>query len=128
MGCWLAVWHCACPDAVFDRIETGPVEDDHGLRSQAIRIGGRLLVLIAEPGPEDDLESRLAALLRQGRAERDAGGYNRLRIVLAGPAAVASAPRLETALRQSAEYDERTHLHCLPVSQLPEDRRPPGRD
>lgn len=104
---------CACPDEVF-----ADVEAHRGLRvgevpvSWRIAVGGRLLVYVLETGGGEDLGRRLAALVPAALAERDRGGYSRLRLVLVG-----DGPDLaragELAIDTAGLTDPRLHVHAL---------------
>lgn len=103
---------CSCPEEVLDRI--GIDAGDPALTR--LRVGGRLLVhLIACPAwadPAPILPRRLAA----GVAERDAGGFNRFRLVLATEEPARLRPAAEAAFA-SLGMDARTHLHVVTLAE-----------
>ena len=108
---------CTCPDAVFERIESAPGDND--LYRQSIAVGGRLLVLVAEAHGAAGLDRQVDELLVLGRRWRDGDGFNRLRLVLLSDSPARIESRALARFMASAERDERTHLHCLPNSSLP---------
>jgi hypothetical protein len=112
---------CACPPAVFEdiRLETGPAGISGIPGGRLLAIGGRLLVLLVDETTAALTQDVIKNLLRQGRDLRDAGGFNRFRLVI-----VASSGSEPGALAGSVPdtldpVDDRVHLHMLAVSQLP---------
>jgi len=76
-------------------------------------VGRRLLVYVLRGTDIDDALAALPGLVRLGRRERDGGGYNRLRIVLALPEPSASLGSAQQALASLPERDDRVHLHVV---------------
>ena len=113
---------CGCPDEVLSRIECsrshdGPADD---LRLTRMNVGGQLLVYVLEGGfPGDAAAAAVPAVLASGLSERDRGGFNRLRIVLATDIPDEVRPRAEAAFRAAAPADDRLHLHVVAVNDLP---------
>lgn len=103
---------CTCPDEVFDDIELetrsapGPSLEALGADAveQVLHVGGRLLIALC---PTLD-EGRLQALLRAGVSQRDARGYNRFRVAVAG-----SGPAPERVTELLAALDDRVHVHVV---------------
>jgi len=99
---------CACPDDVFEQIETSC--SPGRLR---LDVGGRLLVYVIAGTDAGDVRERLPAWVQDGVAERDRYGMNRFRLVLgsADPGAVRAVA--EPAFAALAAGDDHVHLHCL---------------
>jgi hypothetical protein len=103
---------CTCPDEVFDEIEletrSAPGLSLEALGADAVEqvlhVGGRLLIALC---PTLD-ERRLQALLRAGVALRDARGYNRFRVAIAG-----SGPAPERVAELLGGLDDRVHVHVV---------------
>jgi hypothetical protein len=112
---------CACPPAVFQniRLETGPAGFPGFPGARQLMIGGRLLVLLVDGTMADLTPHAINTLLLQGRDLRDAGGFNRFRLVIvAPPGRDPDAPgTIDPA--SMAPVDDRVHLHMLSASQLP---------
>ena len=109
---------CTCPDAVFEHIVLPSGPSDHPgdwPEGVLVGVGGRLLILLVEDWRPAELAPRLAAVYARARALRDAGGYNRFRLVLAVADGVDTAS-LETAFADLALPDERLHLHLVPAA------------
>lgn len=110
---------CSCPPAVFGniRLETGPAAFPGNPRARLLAIGGRLLVLLVDGINRKGGARQINTLLRQGRELRDAGGFNRFRLVIVAP------PDCEPGARPVFDgmdpVEERVHLHTLAASQLP---------
>jgi hypothetical protein len=104
---------CACPDDVFANVDA-----HRDLRvgevpvSWRVAVGGRLLVYVLETGGGEDLGPLLLTLVPAALAERDRGGYNRLRLVLVGdgPDLVRAG---ELAVEAAGLADPRLHVHAL---------------
>lgn len=107
---------CTCPPAVFGdvRLETDPASFPEIAGARLLGIGGRLLVLLVD-SPTDMAVTRINLLLQRGRELRDAGGFNRFRLVIVTPAACDSA----TLPDGVTLADDRVHLHRLAAGQLP---------
>lgn len=79
----------------------------------AIIIGNRLLVYIAEAGSAGCIEEHLPVLVAAGKKERDEKGLNRFRLVLVadGPEDVRQAA--EKQFEELRGSDEMVHLHVI---------------
>ena len=112
---------CACRPAVFEniRLETDPAgfPDTHGARLLAI--GGRLLVLLVDAMPADLAAGQINRLLFAGRDLRDAGGFNRFRLVVVALPGCDPGALTTIDTPGIAPPDDRVHLHTLSASQLP---------
>ena len=110
---------CTCPAEVFERIEDDQVALP-GLAEtgRRIAIGGRLLAYLIAA---DDAQQALAHLplwVAAGRAERDAAGMNRLRLVVVTARPETMAPALQAEFEAQPDRDERIHLHVLPPAAI----------
>lgn len=110
---------CACPDEVFQQIETSALPGDlpGDLPGVRLVIGNRLLVYVALAPAS--LVAATRALVAAGRRERDARGWNRFRLVLATEAPEAERTAAADAFASAAAGDERAHLHVLAPAALP---------
>jgi hypothetical protein len=106
---------CGCPAEVFDQIHESPLELP-GLPDPAQRfaIGGRLLVYLVAPADPEVALAHLAAWVAMGRAERDAQGMNRLRLVIAADDPETLSGLLQPGFDALPGLDGRLHLHVLP--------------
>jgi len=111
---------CGCGEEVFRQLETS-----RDLRvadvpvAWRIDVGQRLLVYVLEVSDASDLEPRLGTLVRVGRAERDAGGFNRLRLVVSTEDPAGISDQAQRIVERSGAADERVHLHVLPRAAVP---------
>jgi len=104
---------CGCPDEVFEQTsDSGPGE------LRRIALGGRLLVYLIRPTEAGLTADRLGDYLSRGRGERDALGFNRVRLVIADEAAT-EREDLQAAFEDLRAGDERLHLHIVPAAALP---------
>lgn len=112
---------CACPPHVFGdiRLETAPDGFPDLPGARLLTIGGRLLVLLVDTDAADMDAGQIKALLERGRVLRDAGGFNRFRLVIVSPAIAATEPG------NGLTGDDRLHLHRIAASQLPDLLRAP---
>ena len=104
---------CGCPEEVFSHIDCQlNIPLDTFLLSHRINIGNKLLVFIVELKGHDSLREALTSLLDAGKKERDSGGFNRFRLVLAS-----DNPDLMQKhafdIFDTLEKDERIHLHVV---------------
>ncbi len=101
---------CDCAEEVFQHIE-----NEHNVKAAGyalrnkINIGNRLLVYVFEPA---DLAKEMPALIRAGREERDARGFNRFRLVLVSDD-ISMRERGFKMLKGVPEVDEKVHLHVI---------------
>jgi len=113
---------CGCPDEVLEWIECSQseVDEDNDLRLTRIDVGGRLLVYVIEA--ERDPSAAAAAVptvVASGLVERETGGFNRLRVVVATQDPDAIRPHVETSFAASAPLDDRIHIHVVATDNLP---------
>ena len=104
---------CSCPEEVFSNIDCRlNISIDKILLSHKINIGNKLLIFIVELEEPDLLKEILISLLDTGKRERDKGGFNRFRLVLAS-----DRPDLMHKhafdIFGALEKDERVHLHVV---------------
>ena len=112
---------CRCPDEVFSSIDIRPLPAPRG-NPPCVRleVGKRLLVYVIAAGTASDLPALVAGLTTAGRADRDAGGLNRLRLVLHSASGNPEERRsAEEAFVQTSRGDDRTHLHWISSDALP---------
>ena len=110
---------CQCPDDVFQSIVIEQQRTpDNSAPFTRLLVGNRLLIYLLRSSSTAAVPDTLAALARQGRAERDAEGYNRFRLVM-----VSHDPSAPSAARSIFEHvvghDEKAHLHVMPSEQIP---------
>ncbi|MCU0934949.1 MAG: hypothetical protein MUF66_02495 [Gammaproteobacteria bacterium] len=105
---------CGCADEVFRRVrvDRDPAVGRHRL-AWRIDVGGRLLVYVLEPPGPAELDATLGELTRAGRAERDASGFNRLRVVVAAADPAPLEDPAHTLFEGSGAVDDRVHLHVI---------------
>lgn len=111
---------CGCPDEVFRSIELSgqPATSDRPAYRRLL-IGQRLLIFILEPECEAGIAQAVRAIAGEGRAQRDALGLNRFRLVVTLDAAAATSEAAVTAFEDVAAGDARAHLHLLAPGVLP---------
>ncbi|MCU0974747.1 MAG: hypothetical protein MUC71_00345 [Steroidobacteraceae bacterium] len=111
---------CGCPDDVFLSVELSAQPATPGRPGyQRLLIGQRLLICIVEPEGTQGLAEAVRALAAEGRAQRDALGLNRFRLVVALDVAEAARAAAAAAFHAVAGGDERAHLHLLAPTELP---------
>lgn len=115
---------CDCPDEVFEEITWErdlPSPAGGGDLGVAVRldVGHRLLVHVVVADQTSTLQRGFPALVRAGIAERDAGGYNRVRFVVATPRHQFVGPVAERLFAQQPGRDAKVHLHVLDVASVP---------
>lgn len=109
---------CGCPPEVFARVDESPTEVSRRAGvTRRIDVGGRLLIYLVVSDDPARVVARMPEWIAAGRAERDATGMNRLRLLLAVPPAGPSA--LAAAFAAAAGADDRLHLHLLRPDQTP---------
>lgn len=112
---------CKCPDNVFNAISVvhNPVEFDDLQKGDLLAIGGKLLIYLVITHDWSLLADSLEQILKRGREKRDAGKFNRFRLVIVTPDI---QPARQILLRQFdtlGELDEKLHLHVITPDQLP---------
>ena len=111
---------CGCGEEVFRQLETSRDLRVAGVPvAWRIDVGHRLLVYVLEVSDVSDLEPRLGTLVRFGRAERDARGFNRLRLVVSTENPAGLSDQARRIVERSGAADERVHLHVLPRAAVP---------
>jgi len=113
---------CDCPAQVFEHVD---VVHAHTAFSDLpgdylLRIGGRLLVLVVLAPSWRPLAAVLGELFERGRAERDAEGFNRFRLVVATEDPESASRELGAILKQLPLADDRLHLHAVSAVRLPD--------
>lgn len=109
---------CNCPVTVFDDVRVGipslfgTHKVDGGLE---ILAGQRLLITLVPLAGLADPAAEVPSLLETGRAARDAHGFNRFRLVVAG----SPDPAMRRSLEEVAgRLEERVHLHVIEIGKL----------
>ena len=109
---------CECPADVLERVSIQ--HDRAALGGLPLRfsldVGGRLLVCVTEASSPGEVAPALAGVAREGLALRDAGGFRRLRFVIAARDPGALRAGLPAAF---AGADDRLHLHVVDARDLP---------
>lgn len=101
---------CDCAEDVFRHIENERDINTAGITLRnKINIGNRLLVYVIEPG---DLQKEMPRLIKAGRDERDARGFNRFRLVIVSDD-MAMRERAFILLKGLPGVDEKVHLHVI---------------
>ena len=113
---------CGCPDEVLRRIDCTHTTPTHELDAGLSRIdvGGQLLVYVLHVTTNPhQVAAALPVVIAAGLVERNGGGFNRLRIVVAADDPAALRPIAERAFSESAPADDHLHLHVVQVRDLP---------
>jgi hypothetical protein len=119
---------CACPPAVFAdiRLETGPAGFPEVPGARLLAIGGRLLVLLVDGNVADMAAPQISSLLSRGRKLRNAGRFNRFRLVIVAPREGVARKPAAFDLDSMITEDDRVHLHTIARSKLPALLRAPA--
>ena len=113
---------CNCPDEVFRHVEVrrGSTAVKSCPVDYELRIGGRLLVVVTSE-PVDVLAGpRLEQVISEGRRARDEGNFNRFRLVVQTRNAAEDKERLLRAFEAVSARDEKTHVHVVGKSDVPD--------
>jgi hypothetical protein len=113
---------CTCPDEVFHslRVEQNPATFSDLHKGYLLAIGGKLLVYLVETNDWASVAANLEQIIRLGREKRDAGEFNRFRLVVSTPDIHSARPILMRKFDALNELDEKLHLHVIAPDQLPE--------
>ncbi len=111
---------CNCPDEVFRHIEIqrGSSAVKACSADCELRIGGRLLMVVTSE-PIAKLCAQLSQVIAEGKTARDEHQFNRFRLVVQTENVTQERERLLRAFEAVAEKDERTHLHVLGKTEVP---------
>lgn len=111
---------CGCPDTVFEHVirARGPLWAGGNQAAEWIGLGGRLLVAVVDRDAAAGLHAGLAAACTEGLRRRDAGGFNRFRLVVPSIPGLDRAA-LEQAFAPHGAANERLHLHLVAPEDLP---------
>ena len=107
---------CGCAEEVFLLIELRQ-EEMAGKKYDHINVGNRLLIYVFRTGDARFVAEALQSIVLAGKEERDAGGFNRFRLVLATDATRAGSAATK-AYDKLAFLDDRIHLHVIGKSQV----------
>ena len=118
--CVREVIGCNCPDEVFRHIEIqrGSSAVKACSADCELRIGGRLLIVVTSE-PMARLALHLAEVVAEGKQARDERKFNRFRLVVQTENAAQEREKLLRAFESPGVKDERTHLHVLRKTQVP---------
>ena len=114
---------CRCPDEVFASIRVEQ-QAEAGTPFVRLLVGERLLIYVLHPRPGPPAAALVTALAARGRAERDACGYNRFRLVVAGDARDPAGAEIPERFAAAAGEDPHAHLHLVAPDLLPAALRP----
>jgi hypothetical protein len=102
---------CDCSEDVFRHIANEMDVEAGGVRlKNRINVGNRLLVYIVEA--DRDTIKGVPTLISIGKRERDAGGFNRFRLVLVSDDRKLRRRAFE-AFKAIGGSDEKIHLHVI---------------
>lgn len=111
---------CRCPDGVFQSIVIGEERTpDNRVPFTRLLVGDRLLIYVLPASSAAMAPNTLAVLAGQGRAERDAKGYNRFRLVVASDDPAAQAVAARAIFEHVVGHDEKAHLHLVIRGEIP---------
>ena len=112
---------CTCPNEVFDAISVvhNPVEFDELQKGCLLAIGGKLLIYLVMTHDWPSLTDSLEQILKRGREMRDAGKFNRFRLVVVTSDIQPARRLLLRQFDKLSELDESLHLHVITPDQLP---------
>ncbi len=113
---------CTCPDEVFASIslEKNPAAFSDLLKGYLLEIGGKLLVYLVETDDLALVVTNLEQVFKRGREKRDAGGFNRFRLVVSTSDLQLARQMLLQQYDALYELDEKLHLHVITPEQVPE--------
>ena len=113
---------CTCPDEVFEAISVvhDSVEFGDLQKGCLLAIGGKLLVYLVVTHDWSSLIDSLEQIFKRGREMRDAGKYNRFRLVVVTPNIQSARQILLCQFDTLIELDERLHLHVITPDQVPQ--------
>lgn len=107
---------CGCAEEVFQQIDLSHAQLA-GAKYDRINIGNRLLIYVFRTDDAQFVEGELSRIIRAGKAERDAKGFNRFRLVLATDEARVSGPAMK-AYKKLDFLDDRIYLHVVGTGQV----------
>ena len=113
---------CTCPDEIFDciSVEPNPGAVAYLPQGNLLMIGERLLVYVIKTKDWASAEGNLEQIFSWGRKKRDAGKFNRFRLVVATPDYDPAQQTLSQEFDCLVETDARLHLHVIRPEHLPE--------
>ncbi|MCW8944611.1 MAG: hypothetical protein OQL27_07535 [Sedimenticola sp.] len=108
---------CRCPAEVFKQVASEQREL-FGIHFQRLLAGDRLLVYLVLDAGSKSLVGVVEKLHQLGVAERNAAGYNRLRIVLPAELEDSIRSQVIASFADAAAEDQKVHLHFVPQDRL----------
>jgi hypothetical protein len=107
---------CGCAEEVFKTIESRHAKKGD-VRYDRINIGNRLLIYVFRADDPEFIEKELPGMLLTGMKERDGGGFNRFRLVLATDVPAAGVAAM-TAYKKTGLADDRLFIHVVHPAQI----------
>lgn len=106
---------CKCPEEVFEFIDLKQnfKLDNDILLNARLNIGNRLLIYVLELNSPHLLKNNFAAIIAQGKRERDSKKFNRFRLVLIAEEEKDIAKSAIPLFNSLIKKDEKMHLHVL---------------
>lgn len=86
-----------------------------------INVGNRLLVYLIATDDAAFVEKELCHLVATGKEDRNSGAFNRFRLVLATDK-VAQIGKVARKAFETAEIDDKVHLHVIPGNSIDLDK------
>jgi hypothetical protein len=113
---------CTCSDEVFKQVEVkaGSSAIKSCSADYEINVGGRLLIVLSSEPVEGFSPARLEKVMAEGRSARDAGKYNRFRLILQADNAPEAEKKLSRLFEGLTTKDEKTHLHVIGKADVPD--------
>ena len=113
---------CDCPDEVVRHVEVR--RETTAVKScpvdYEVRIGDRLLVVVTSESVDVLSRSRLEQVISEGKRARDDGKFNRFRLVVQARNAAEDKEKLLRAFEAVSARDEKTHVHVVGQSEVPD--------
>jgi hypothetical protein len=111
-----------CPDEVFERVKvtSGSSAVKSCSTEYEIDVGGRLLIVLTSEPPATFSPARLEKVIMEGRNVRDAGKFNRFRLIVQADTASKAEKKLLRVFEGLATKDQKTHLHVIGREDVPD--------
>jgi hypothetical protein len=112
---------CKCPDAVFKTITIShDLDPETATAYTRLLIGDRLVIYVLDAEHAKKLSTVMSTLMTRGVTERNAGGLNRFRLVLATAHPTQVLADAQSGFANAPDHDDHTHLHVIATDQLPD--------
>jgi predicted lipid carrier protein YhbT len=110
---------CGCPDEVFEKIEVHKSCDlELPFSMTRINIGNTLLIYIARPNSDEELQDAIKAIVLTGKQDRDTHRFNRFRLVIAGDEKGIASDIVTGKFTSEIGEDEKMHLHFVKLESV----------